>query len=209
MTEPTDMLADQILADARKQCGPIRRRAERERESTLRRARQDAERKRDQIVRRAEQKAEVESHRMHARTELEVENIKRQAQEQILLQARRQATEGLREQTRRGHYAEQLVRLALAAVRAMKGARFELVLREEDKAHAEKIIEALRQRTSGDLGRQVEVAVAQETVRAGGGLIVRSADGRQVCDQTFEARLRRLWEELREEIAGNLLTGMM
>ncbi|HEU5396435.1 MAG TPA: hypothetical protein VFV81_04655, partial [Verrucomicrobiae bacterium] len=44
---------------------------------------------------------------------------------------------------------------------------------------------------------------AEETV-TGGGVIIESADGFQVWDNRLPSRLRRLWPELRRQIARRL-----
>jgi len=208
MSDAAAALSEQIMADARRQAEPILARAAREAESILRAAREDAERERGQIVQRAEEKAAGQRLRVRARTELEVANILRTARERTLLLARERALEALRRQTAADDYREQLVALGLAGMRQMTGSRFELLMREADLApHAEEVARAIA-RHAAEQGRQVEIAVAGETAGTIGGIIVRSADGRQLCDQTFEARLDRLWAQLRQEIAGELLEGV-
>ena len=206
MSDPTDRLAQQILADARKQAEPLRKRAEREAESALRKAKQDAEREREHMLQRAERSAQLNAHRISARADIEMQNIRRQAREHILIHARERAMEALVETTRSPEYPEQLKRLTLAALRAMNGERFELLMRAEDReAHGAEVAQAASELAEREMGRRVELTVSGETIGGSGGLIVRTADGRQVCDQTFEARLGRLWTELREEIAKELL----
>jgi len=202
MGEQTEALEQQILADARSQAEPILRRARRQAEEILRQARQEAERRREDIRRNALERAEAEARRVRARAELEAENIRRAAREEILQYARQQAVEALRSVPGEERYAEMLLELALAGLRAMRGRRFELLMRAEDReAHGAATAGALRDRAASELGRQVIVTLADETVRASGGLVVRRADGHLLCDQTFEARLERLWDELRVEVA--------
>jgi len=206
MSDGTDALARQILADARRQAEPLVTRARREAEELLRKAGQEAERRRELVRTRAQQRGEAAAQRVRARAELEAENIRRRAQEDILQQARQRAMVGLGEVAASDQHAEMLLRLALAGLAAMSGRRFEVVMRIQDReAHGEHIARALRDHAASELGRQVIVATADETITASGGLVVRRADGRQVCDQTFEARMDRLWPELRVEIAADLL----
>ena len=210
MSDPAETLAAQILTDARKQVEPILKHARREADNILRRARQDAQRERTELVARAERDAATQALRVRARTELELANIRRQAMEEILLHAREMALDALRRQGQAGDYRGQLVRLALAALRHMDGERFELVMRQEEKGvDAEGLARAVTGLAAAELGRRVEIAVADDTVNAIGGMLLRSADGHQVCDQTYEARLDRLWDRLREEIAGDLLSGTL
>jgi len=56
------------------------------------------------------------------------------------------------------------------------------------------------------LGRQVKISI--ETAQGvDGGLVVRSADGRRLYDNTFGARLRRLRPEIRQTLARQLYSG--
>jgi len=205
VSEQTDTLEKQILEDARRQAEPILRRARREAKEVLRRAEEEAARRRSEVCDRAARKAEAEAERLRARAELEAENIRRRAREEILRQVRNQAVEALRAVTGTARYEEILVRLGLAALEAMSGRRFELVMREQDRdACGERVARILRERAATELGKQIIVTVADETAVGIGGLVVRRADGHQVCDQTFEARLDRLWDQLRVEVAGVL-----
>ena len=206
MSDPTDTLAEQILADARKQAEPIGERAEREAEAALRKATEEAEREREGAVQRAQQSAELGAQRIRARAGLEVENIRRRATEQVLLHVRDEAMKELTAATGSPQYHGQLRGLVLAALRAMSGERFKLVMRAEDRdAYGKSIARAVCELAPRELGRQVEIMVSDDTIRAAGGLLVGTADGRQVCDQTFEARLERLWPQLRQQMARDLL----
>ena len=206
MTDPTDKLAEQILADARKQAEPLKKRAEREAEAALHKAQEEAERERLEVIQRAERTAESNTKRMRARADLEVQNIRRQAREQVLIRARERALQKLIEMARSPRYADQLTGLAVAALQAMNGRRFELLMRAEDREpYGAGAAKAASESAERELGRRIELKVSDETIDGSGGLIVRSSDGHQVADQTFEARLGRLWAQLRDEIAGELL----
>jgi len=53
-------------------------------------------------------------------------------------------------------------------------------------------------------GRDVAVRVADGPAPIAGGVIVRSADGRLLYDNSFRERFRRLLPELRKELATRL-----
>ena len=215
MSDQADTLAEQILADARKQAEPIKRRAGREAQRMADRARESAERERQEARARAERDAGARLRRTRARTQLEVANIRRRGAEDILLAVRERAMQALAELTRSDDYPAVLVALATVAAREMGSESIELVMRAEDReAHGPQVVEALRERLGvgalrgrlgvGESDRRVEVGLSNSTVRTTGGLLVWSADGRRLCDQTFEARLARLWDGLREEVAADL-----
>jgi len=54
---------------------------------------------------------------------------------------------------------------------------------------------------SKNVGQKVTVTIAKDTVRASGGLIIRSSDGSKCVDNTFEARMERLTSRMRDEAA--------
>ena len=203
--DSTEPLERQILSDARKRAEPVGRRAQRESEDVARQAAEEAERECRRILEQARQKAELEAGRVRAQAGLQAAGVRRAAQEKALLAVREDAARRLRQLVSSPDYRGILLRLASAALQAMEGRNFELVMSAQDKAaHGEGVAAALRDYAAHQLGRQVIVKVADETTANRGGLIVRTADGRQVCDQTFDARLDRLWDELREEAGGIL-----
>jgi vacuolar-type H+-ATPase subunit E/Vma4 len=205
MNEKTDPLAEQILEDARKQAEPIARKAKRRAEDAVRRAEQEADQRYKEILDQARERIRVEEQRLRARTELDVENIRRSAREEIFRQVRLRAMDKLGELTASADYPEVLARLALRGLAAMSGRHFEVVLRPADRdALGERTAQTLRDRAATQLGRRVVVKLAEDTLTAAGGLVVRRTDGKQVCDQTFEALMERLWDTLRQEIAADL-----
>lgn len=208
MNEQTEALEKQILEDARRQARPIKRRARRRAEEQVEEAREEAEQKRQEVLQKAREDAEAEAGRIKARTELEVANIRRRAREELLEGVRERAVERIKELTESEDYPQMLIRLALRSVEAMDGRRFELLIRPEDRdAHGEEVAEKLRRAAGEKLGREVTVSVAEETIGADAGLLVRREDGTQFCDQSCAARLERLWPELRQELARILELG--
>ena len=148
----------------------------------------------------------------------------------LSLAVRERAMQALAELARSGDYPAVLIALATVAAREMRtdgiqmpSESIELVMRAEDReAHGAQVVEALQGLVVGALGerlgvgeseqgrlaaRRVEVGLSNSTVRTTGGLLVWSADGRMLCDQTFEARLARLWDGLREQVAEDLFAG--
>jgi len=203
MSDAADSLSNQILADAQKQAEPIRRRAAREAERIMERARQDAEQERQEIRRRTQETLQLRVNRMRARTEVEVQNIRRQATDDVLTAVRQRAIRDMAELTRSPGYADVLAGLALEAARQMDSRDLELVMRAEDRQSlGPQVAEAVRRRLGPRPdGQPPAVSVSDQTVPACGGLLVRNAGGRVFCDETFEARLRRMWDDLREELA--------
>ena len=202
MSEQEEALAREILADAQRRADRARKRAEREARAVLDEARREVEEAVGLAVAQANERcahAEVVS---RARVQQEVARLRLEQQKGILDRVRAGAEEALRALTGTDSYRAMLVELAVRAIEAMTGERFELALRLEDRQTWGDTLPAEVQRAVHErLGRTVQVVLADETLGASGGLTVRGADGRQEAAQSFEARMERLWEQARTPVA--------
>jgi vacuolar-type H+-ATPase subunit E/Vma4 len=201
MSDEEKALEEEIMADARRRAERIRRRAEREADDLRQRAREQAEQQRERIQRQARQRAEEQQQRLRARIQQDLAALRRNARHRILEDLRERAREKLAQLPRQDGYREVLTRLALGALERMDGDTFELVLRDEDrKGIGSELLDRIGAAARDELDRDVKVRLSDEPLSAAGGLALRGADGRQVADQTFEARLDRLWGQMRGEL---------
>jgi vacuolar-type H+-ATPase subunit E/Vma4 len=194
-------LESEIIGDARKRAERVAARARREADSVLAQARREAG---DLLARaraRAELQAERERHRVEARTRQDLENARLEAVGAVLDHIRESALAELAELARGDTYGSVLTTLALRAIASMEGHAFELELRPEDmEAWGRRLPEDIASAVSQHLGRYVRTELREPGLGCRGGLIIRGARGRQVADQTFEARILRLWDQLCEQI---------
>jgi len=194
---PQDVLRDEILADAKRQEERILRRAKQEADDILAKAKAEAEKEQRERLEAARAEAQrrrdlilgtvpVEVGRMRsARIEAALESVREETARRLA------AREGL-------DYREALVSLAAAAIASMDGRKFVIALSAADRqALGDGWLEDVRRRA----GRDVELSIAPEPAGIQTGLIVSDADGRRVCDQSFAARLARLWPQVRPGIA--------
>jgi V/A-type H+-transporting ATPase subunit E len=209
MSDEERALEQEIMADARRRAERIKGRADRDADQIRDRAQAAADRRRERIMRQARARAEKEGHRAEARIELARESVRLRALQEILTELEDRARTELGKLPESDHYGDVLRQLALAAIEAMTGDRFTLALRDEDRQRwGDELAEELPRLARERLDREVEVDLAEENPDGRGGLIVRSADGRQVADQRFDARLERMWDELRQELMGRLPVGI-
>jgi vacuolar-type H+-ATPase subunit E/Vma4 len=137
-----------------------------------------------------------------ARVEQEVARLRLFAYESVIDAVRARTVERLRELAASDEHREMLARLALAAIAGMSGHRFELVLRAPDRERwGEELASQVATTAGNQLRRALQVRLAEDTIAAMGGLMVRGADGHELADQTFEARMERLWPAIRTEVA--------
>jgi len=198
MTEQEDVLAGEILADARKRAERILQRAEREARGVVAEARQSVETENQASIANAEQEVARQRRVADARGEQDAAALRRDVRADAIEAVRGRARERLAQLPDGEDYEDLLVGLALSAIERMTGGEFQLLLRPRDR---DRFAATLPFRVAAGAGRDIRVEVAPETITGMGGLIVRGAGGRQVADQTFEARLERLWGELRQSVA--------
>jgi vacuolar-type H+-ATPase subunit E/Vma4 len=205
MSDEEDALAREIAADARKRAERTRRRAEREAEELIAEAERYAEDERERALAEAERRIEHERELNEARIAQEIARLRVRLRQQMLQRVRDEAEERLAELADGPEHHDSLVQLAVLAIAAMGGSHFRLAMRAADRndggdALAAEVCEAARR----ELGRAVAAEPAERDLEAIGGLMAESADGHEVADQTYDARLERLWDEIRRRIAGML-----
>ena len=205
VSKQEEVLSEEIRADARRQAERILRHAEREANNILEQADKEAQQQRASIVEDAERRVRQRKENLVATIELELQRLMRDAAEQVIQHVRQTVESRLSQLRKQPDYADVLLELALEAVQQMKGEEFVLVLCEGERAElgpalAERLVHEVERKA----GRRIEVLLAEDTLGASGGLVVGRADGREVSDQTFSARMARLWPELRFEVAGIL-----
>lgn len=206
MSDDGSTLEQEIRADARKRADRVRQRVERDAQKVLREAREDAEEIQRRIMDDAQARAAQRERVQQARIRQELDRLRRRCFEDVLDRVQQEACRELRRLADGDDHRQTLIRLAVAAIRAMKGEQFQLVLRPQDADRwADELAEAVTEAVSEATGREVSVQVARERLQADGGLVVRGADGREAAEQTFGQRLERLWQELRSEVADRLV----
>ena len=196
--DPQQVLAEEILADARRQADRLRRRAERDARAATEAAERDAEAERTHRLDKARAEADRRRRLTLATVPVQEGRLRAARIEEVLDGIREAARERLI--GREGYdYREMLVRLAAEAVRAMEGRTFVPALAEDDRRdYGPDLAAAVRDRVGRD---GLQVSLSPEPAPIEGGVIVRDGEGRQQWDNSLAARLARLWPQLRRRIA--------
>ncbi|MFH1732407.1 MAG: V-type ATP synthase subunit E family protein [Planctomycetota bacterium] len=194
-------LADEILSDARRQAGRKTGRAKRTAESILRNARSQAEEIERTATEAAERKAERAAATVMADLPYQEQARILRAKDDVVGRLFADSLEAL-EALPPGEMLSILAGLTVEAIGLMPGGRFVLELRAKDAeqfgAELDGQAAAETRRTTG---RDITVEIATSPELTGGGVIVRSADGPKMVDNSFAARIRRCRQRLRGEIA--------
>ncbi len=205
MSESADSLVEQILEDARGQAERTKKKARRRAEKAVEQAREDAEEERQSILDEAESRAEADEQKLKAGIAQDRRFLQQKALQELLEHVRERCMERLAELRNEEGYRDILLNLAAEAAAQMQGEQFVLVLSPEDREElGEELADALRRKVDDELDRDVEVELSEETVDACGGLKLMRGNGKEICDETFEGRMERLWPELRHEVADRL-----
>jgi len=194
-------LVAEILADAKKKANRLRRRAQREAEKLRQDVQRSAANSTASLEKDAEDRAERAGARVLRAVEQEIKRKQLSAHEAVLEslfeQARQQLLDRASYDVRRS-----LVELAVAAVSAMRGSEFNLCVAAQD---ASLIDDAFLAEVSAAVaatdGRVVTLQAVADGEDISGGVIVRSKDGHQVFDNSFDARMARLKPVLRHTLA--------
>jgi len=193
-----DILCDEILADAWRESEQIVPGARQEAKDVLAKAATEADRARRQRLDQACAEAGRRQELILATEPVEIGRL-RSARVEVLLQSvheevlhRLLARDGF-------DYRETIIVLAAEAVSRMAGDAFVMKLATADRA-------ALGDDLAGEIVRRVgrsplSITVSDEPTITEGGLIVQDVEGRQMWDDRLPVRLKRLWPELRRQIA--------
>lgn len=205
MSEQGSSLEQEILADARRRAERALQHARREADRIVAEAKEAARQEHEKLMAGVRHRVQRQERMQGARLDQEVQRLRRQAFEHVVARVRAEAEKELAELADSEDGRQVLARLAVAAIEAMRGDAFLLVLRPEDRRRwGERMAEDVRAAVSSELSRTVSVEVADEELRARGGLVVHGKGTRELVEQTFEARMGRLWEDIRGEVADML-----
>jgi vacuolar-type H+-ATPase subunit E/Vma4 len=195
------VLRDEIIADAQRQAERLVRKAQREAKLMVDKAVTECEQQCQEKLDAA--RATAERHRMLilATVPVEIGRLQATRAEQELTAMRDAVLDRLLARTG-FDYRDSLLALAAEAIARMEGDAFVLQLADQD---LKEYGPGLATGAAARAGRpEVTVTLDARPAAIRTGVIVRDPQGRQVWDNSFEARLHRLWPFLRHQLAAHL-----
>lgn len=198
-----DKMTQRILSDAEKESkkviGEAKEEAERKKSSAEKKAEAEAEK----ILNEGEREAKRIEHRILASARLKARQLKLDAQESLIQEAFSKAKDELiglgRDQQKYQKILEELVK---AGGIAIDGGELEVqILKKDKKFLPEVTARNLAKEISKSAGNETSLKISTILGNASGGVVVQKADGSVKCDNTFEARLRRIKHSLRSKAA--------
>ncbi|UCF04918.1 MAG: hypothetical protein JSV33_13495 [bacterium] len=193
-------------------CARIREDGERELQSILEKARQTAaditaraeaegQRITEKVLKEAEEKGKIVQRRLLSSVNLEVRRAKLRAREEVVTNVSERVERELGRLRERKAYRDVLVRLTIEAIEALDGDRFLVHTDRRDMAALkEAVFPAVKKGLEG-AGRTVQGFESKALAKSSlGGVQVGVPGGNVIFDNTFEARIYRLRDRIRNII---------
>jgi vacuolar-type H+-ATPase subunit E/Vma4 len=191
------VLTEEIIADAKRQAERTVSHARQEAQQLAAKGKADAEKENRDSLAAGKAAAQRRRDLILATVPIEVSRKRAATVEALLTAIHDEARDRILK--RQGvDYRQLLASQAAEAIGRMEGDAFVLQLSDADlKAFGAGLAEDVQRRVGKS---NVQVKLAPEAVKIPGGVIVRDAAGRQLWDNSLEARLERFWPILRREI---------
>jgi len=156
----------------------------------------------DVITKKAELQAKSEMSRYEASAKLKSKYRMLQSKEQLIEDVLETATRKLDNIVGKAEYKKVLTKLAIDGGIALHEDTLELKL---PKNHATYIdVAEIEKSISKETGNKTKITISKDTIKSKGGLIITTPDAKKLVENTFEARLERLEDKIRERIASIL-----
>ncbi len=192
-----DALCTEILSEARQEAEQLLAHARQEANALMTQAMAEAERLRQERLAAARFEAGRRRELMLATIPIELGRERSAAIEALLQSIFKQAQQQLA--GLEFDYRATLITLASEAIRHMTGDTFIVKLPAAERIALEDgLAEAIANRVRRS---PLSITILHDPTLIDGALLVQDAQGRQSCDERLQARLQRMWPELRREIA--------
>jgi vacuolar-type H+-ATPase subunit E/Vma4 len=176
--------------------------AERHRRIKLEEAERRASEAADVITKKAELQAKSELSRYDASAKLKSKYQLLNSKEALIEDALKATVQKLDSIVGKAEYKRVLARLAIDGAIALHADTLELVLPKNHTSYLD--LAEIETAVSKETKKKTKMSISKENVRSKGGLIIRTPDSKRLVDNTFEARLERLENKARVEIASIL-----
>ena len=202
LSELIEKIEEIIINEAKAKAEEIIAKAKEKARKILDEAKREAEKEVNEIINRRKADAEARARRIMSEARLEARLKLLNAKEEVISNAFDTALERLKEFCQTPEYKEVLENLIKDAAITIGGGNLEVLLSENTNIEPDlsKIAKEIEKQT----GTATSIVISKDKVKSIGGAIVRSLDQSFTLDNTFEARLERVREQLRVSVANVL-----
>jgi len=151
------------------------------------------------ITKKAEQQAKTELSKYMAGAKLKAKYQMLDTKEALIKDVLLTVRARMEEIVEKAEYKKILSNLIIDGSSALNEEKLELIF---PKNHASKVeIAEIEKAVSKKVGKKVNFTVSKDNVRSKGGVIIKALDGTRWVDNTFEARIERLENKVRDTIS--------
>ena len=202
MGEQIEKIEEIIINEAKAKAEEIITKAKEKAQKILDEAKREAEKEVNEIINRRKVDAEARARRIISEARLEARLKLLNAKEEVISNAFDTALERLKEFCQTPEYKEVLENLIKDAAITIGGGNLEVLLSEN--TNIEPDLSKIAKEVEKQTGTATSIVISKDKVKSIGGAIVRSLDQSFTVDNTFEARLERVREQLRVSVANVL-----
>jgi V/A-type H+-transporting ATPase subunit E len=205
--EGVDKIISHIEAEAEKEISEILLKAQEEADKIRKAAQEKAERQTERILSNGRRAASLEGERIIAETKLDVRRKRMDAQEEAIAASFEGAKKALGELAEKGKwdnfvYKNIMFNLIGSASEVVAGSKLELAFNQRDsRTFNKRMLGELTTSVKKRTGRDISLTRTDKTIKCLGGLVVRDLEKRVEVDNTLEAKLNRLKESIRVDVA--------
>ena len=202
-----DKILSYIGARAEEEISEILQKAQAEADSIREVAYKKAETEVERILSHGKRAATLEGQRIIAETKIDVRRKKIDAQEEAIAASFKEATKVLEELAEKGKqdtliYKDIVFNLVASACEIVAGKKVELAFNQRDsKTFRNKAMAELQTFVKKRTGRDIALTLADKAIQCLGGVVVRDLEKQVEVDNTLEAKLNRLKETIRVDVA--------
>ena len=192
-------IKERIIAQAKQKADEIKKNAQEEAEKIIERAIAEAKHKAEVILRRGVEEAQAYKRRKIAEATLKwrIEYIK--SREKFIEDTFDRAMKQLENIVKSSKYPDIVKTLILDALSVLDSGEYDIIIAGDTSVNVD--LEEIARLSKENFGINVKLTLCDERISSIGGIIVRSKDLSFTIDNTFEARLKRLYEPLRVQVA--------
>lgn len=154
------------------------------------------------IAGKAQREADSEIARYEASAKLKAKYRILETKEALMKEVFDSAWKEIAKSVKGKSYDKTVAKLAVDGAVPLQESEIELVLPEGQKVKID--TSEIASAVTKSAGVKTKVGISKDTVRATGGVLVRSKDGSKWVDNTFDARLERLDAKIRDQVSSTL-----
>lgn len=199
--DSVEKICQRIREDGEKEAESILDKAERTASGIIDRAEKKKDRIAEEILKEAEENGENEYRRLLSSIKIELKRERLRVREEVIEHIMERVKGSLKSIREQGRYMDILQGMIMAGIRALGGSSFIISVDGRDlELTRNKVIPAVKQKVRQEKGDDCQLEVEQLSRPSLGGARIRSAEGKVAYDNTFEARIHRLNDEIRNVI---------